>query len=363
VMLLIVLVLNVAEPRPDVAEGEQLAQARAYLSRGERLFKEGDFESALWNYQQASARQPSPAATLGTAECYERLADRAYAVYYYRAYLRRAPNAADGLEIAERIGELLFSEQEKGRGLLEVESSAPAKGSVDGRPSSALPVASFLPLGDHEVVVEFASGRQKRTVSLKRSKPISSLKLDAPSEITRTAASIESGSGGGGGPIPATSLEPFPGLSQGGPSPPPIGLNPALGSASAPSPSPAKLNDGPSWMVIAHPGSDGQLSEERLREIFSGGAIVSLDGQVAQAIIAREGTPSRTAFLSGFLRKTDASFQASWVKAMFRGGGARPLMELASDDDVVKAVAANPGAIGVVAVGTETAGITRVTLR
>jgi hypothetical protein len=116
-------------------------------------------------------------------------------------------------------------------------------------------------------------------------------------------------------------------------------------------------------MVIAHAGFDGQLSAEKLREIFTGGSTVSLDGQAAQAVIAREGTPSRTAFLSGFLRKTDASFQASWVKAMFRGGGARTLMELSTDEDVVKEVATHPGAIGVVAAGTGTAGVTRVGLR
>ncbi len=364
-MLLIALVLlNAANPRSNIPEGEQPGQAQAHLSRGERLFKEGDFESALWNFQQANARQPSPAAALGAAECYQRLADKAYAVYFYRTYLRRAPNATDGLEIAERIGELLFSEIENGRGLLEVESAVPAKGSVDGRFFNALPIATFLPLGDHEVLVEFATGRQRRTVSLKRGKPISSLKLDAPSEITRTSASLEAGSGGGGGPLPATSVEPFPGHSPGGNQAPRIGLNPAPGPTSGPGPSPAKLNDdAPSWMVIAHAGFDGQLSAEKLREIFSGGPIVSLDGQVVQAVIAREGTPSRTAFLSGFLRKTDASFQASWVKAMFRGGGARTLMELSTDEDVVKEVATHPGAIGVVAAGTGTAGVTRVGLR
>jgi ABC-type phosphate transport system substrate-binding protein len=116
-------------------------------------------------------------------------------------------------------------------------------------------------------------------------------------------------------------------------------------------------------MVIAHAGFDGQLSAEKLRAIFTGGSTVSLDGQVAQAVIAREGTPSRTAFLSGFLRKTDASFQASWVKAMFRERGARALMEVATDEDVVKAVATHPGAIGVVAAETGTAGVTRVGLR
>ncbi|HYR56787.1 MAG TPA: hypothetical protein VEM39_11735 [Myxococcaceae bacterium] len=363
-MLLIALVLlNAANPRSNIPEGEQPGQAPAHLSRGERLFKEGDFESALWNFQQANARQPSPAAALGAAECYQRLADKAYAVYFYRTYLRRAPNATDGLEIAERIGELLFSEIENGRGLLEVESAVPAKGSIDGRFLNALPIAAFLPLGDHEVQVELATGRQRRTVSLKRGKPISSLKLDAPSEITRTSASIEPGLGGGAGPISSASLEPFPGLSPGGNPAPRMGVNPAVGPTSGPSPSPAKLTDGPSWMVIAHAGFDGQISAEKVREIFSGGSIVSLDGQVARAVIAREGSPSRTAFLSGFLRKTDASFQASWVKAMFRGGGARALMELATDEEVVKAVATQPGAIGVVAVGTEAAGVIRVSLR
>jgi hypothetical protein len=364
-LLIALMVLSAANPRSDVAEAEPAAQA--YLSRGERLFTEGDFENALWNFQQANARHPTPAAALGAAECYERLADKAYAVYYYRAYLRRAPNAADGLEIAERVGELLFTEVQNGRGLLEVESPVPAKGSIDGRSFNAFPIAAFLPAGDHELLVDFPTGRQRRIVSLKRGKPTTSLKLDAPSEITRTAASIDSGPSGGRNPNPGTTLEPFPGLGPGGDpaSPSRISLNPgpAPNRSGGPDPSPAKLSDGPSWMVIAHAGSQAELSAEKLREIFTGGSIVSLDGQVAQAVIGREGSPSRKAFLSGFLRKTDASFQASWVKTMFRGGGARAPMELPTDEDVVKAVATHPGAIGVVEVGTETSGVTRVSLR
>jgi hypothetical protein len=363
-LLIALMVLSAANPRSDVAEAEPAAQA--YLSRGERLFTEGDFENALWNFQQANARHPTPAAALGAAECYERLADKAYAVYYYRAYLRRAPNAADGLEIAERVGELLFTEVQNGRGLLEVESPVPANGSIDGRSFNSFPIAAFLPAGDHELLVDFPTGRQRRIVSLKRGKPTTSLKLDAPSEITRTAASIDAGPSGGRNPNPGTTLEPFPGLGPGGDPASRISLNrpaPSRGGGPDPSPSPAKLSDGPGWMVIAHAGSQAELSAEKLRQIFTGGSIVSLDGQVAQAVIGREGSPSRTAFLSGFLRKTDASFQASWVKTMFRGGGARAPMELPTDEDVVKAVATHPGAIGVVAVGTQTSGVTRVSLR
>src|SRR5262249_308277 len=132
VMLLFsLIVLTAATPRAAPVHAEQHAQA--YLARGEKLLRDGDVENALWNFQQANARYPSGAAAFGAAECYERLGDKAYAVYYYRAYLRRSPSASDGLEIAERVSSALFSELQNGRGFLEVEAPVAAKASIDGR--------------------------------------------------------------------------------------------------------------------------------------------------------------------------------------------------------------------------------------
>ncbi len=115
-------------------------------------------------------------------------------------------------------------------------------------------------------------------------------------------------------------------------------------------------------MVIAHPRFATRISSEKLREIFSGEVVASLQGQIVQVVLPHEGSPTRNAFLLGFLGKSDSSFQASWVKLLFRGSGARPPLELLTDADVVKAVASQPGAIGIVAAGTETAGVTRVSI-
>jgi hypothetical protein len=325
-LLLTLIALSAATPRADATQAEQHAQA--YLARGEKLLRDGDFENALWNFQQANARYPNAASALGAAECYERLGEKAYAVYYYRAYLRRSPGAPDGLEVAERVSDVLFSELQNGRGLLEVEAPLPAKVSVDGRPIGALPIAAFLPLGEHELTVEFPTGTQRRVVSLKRGKLTTSLSLEPPPEITRTVANISSTS-----------------------------------TSSTPTSAPSQEEEGPKWMVISHPGLASRISSEKLREIFSGEVVASLEGQIVQVVLPGEGSPARNAFLLGFLGKTNANFQASWVKLLFRGAGARPPLELLTDADVVKAVRSQPGTIGIVAAGIEIAGVTRVSIR
>src|SRR5262249_50757233 len=196
--------------------------------------------------------------------------------------------------------------------------------SIDGRALGNLPVAAFLPLGEHEVSVEFPSGTQTRAVSLKKGKLTTSLSVEPPPEITRTAASLP----------PSSPLIPSP-----------------------------KEEEGLKWMAIASPAFINRISADKLREIFSGDAVAALDGQIVQIVLPREGSPARSAFLLGFLGKSDATFQASWVKLLFRGSGARPPLELLSDADVVKAVATRPAAIGIVSAGAEIAGVTRVSIR
>ncbi len=322
-LFIALIVLNVATPRSDPAQSEQ--KARAFLTRAEKLLKDGDYENALWNFQEANVHHATPRAALGAAECYERLGDKAYAVYYYRAYLRRAPTAADGLEIAERVADLLLAEVQHGRALLEIESPVPAKGSVDGRNYIAFPIAAFVAPGDHELLVEFPTGPLKRVVSTKRGNVTTSVSLDPPPELTRAVASVSPG--------------------------------PSLARPSRNS------DDGNAWIVIAHPQSYTRLTPEKLRDIFSGDRIVSLNGQIAQIVLAREGNPTRRAFVSGFLRRTEASFQTNWLRLVFRGGGARAPLEVVTDAEVVKAVASRPGAIGIVTAGTDTPGVTRVSIR
>jgi hypothetical protein len=317
-LLIVFIVLNAATARPDFTQVQ--AQVQAHLTRGEQLLSQGDYESALWNFQQANAVLSTPIGVLGAAECYEQLGDRAFAAYYYRAYLRRAPDARDGLEIAERIGDLLLTETKEGRGLLEVESAVAAKGSVDGHSYNAFPIAAFLPPGDHELLVEFPSGPQMQIVSVKTG-ALTTLRLVTPPEASPTVASI------------------------------------------APLSSSLNAEARPPWIVIAHPGSYTRLSAGKLREIFSGERIVSLNGQIAQVVLPWQGSRARAAFLSVFLGKTEASFQASWVKQVFRGGGARAPLEFQTDEEVVAAVASQPGAIGIVAADTATAGVTRVGIR
>jgi hypothetical protein len=159
------------------------------LARAEFLLRQHDYRGALFAYQQAYLQQPNAEAALGAAECYELLDEKAYATYYYRAYLRRAPKAGNSLEIAQRVGDLLYSELRKGRALLEIESLVPARAIVDGRAYDSFPIAIFVASGEHEVLAEFPRGEQKHTVLVRKGRTTAYLMLHPPLGVPGTGGS------------------------------------------------------------------------------------------------------------------------------------------------------------------------------
>ena len=133
---------------------------------GEAAFSEGDLGIAAWAFREADRIRATPEVAFNLSKTHEALGDGAMAAYWYRLYLRRAPDAQDAVEVAGWLGEILSRAETEGRGLVEVE--APARGSVSlsGRTFVELPAAAFLPPGEHLISAEVSGERSRRQVSL-----------------------------------------------------------------------------------------------------------------------------------------------------------------------------------------------------
>lgn len=147
-----------------------LERFKALFTQGEKLYGQGEYGGAIWSFKQADAIHVTPEVAFDLAKCFEKLNDAAYATYYYRLYLRRAPQAADALEVAEKIGSALAAGEAEGWGLIEVEGFGAKDIRLNGKLYPEFPVAAFLPPGDYEVTATFPSGVQKQLVQVKTGK-------------------------------------------------------------------------------------------------------------------------------------------------------------------------------------------------
>lgn len=148
------------------APTDDAARFKALVLEGERQFGQGEFGAAIWDFREADAIRITPEVAFNLAKAHQRIGDEAMAAYYYRLYLRRAPNASDALEVASTLGDILSRAEADGRGLLEVEASVPGEATVDGMHWPQLPVAVFLPPGDYDVEARFGMHGESRKVSV-----------------------------------------------------------------------------------------------------------------------------------------------------------------------------------------------------
>jgi hypothetical protein len=264
---------------------------------------------------------------LELAEACERRSDRACAAYHYRLYLRRAPVANDSLLIAERVAVILLAEQENGRGLLEADAPGALKATIDGQEYTSFPLAVFLRRGRHDLLVKFPGGNARQAFEIATGK-VTHLSLEPVPEEPTTQPPAS----------PIQSLESIP---------------------RPPSPAEEK-KDVKVWTLIAHRAPKGEMSAQRVREIFGAERVVSEDGEITRVVLGPLGSPARETFMSEFLGKTEVAFRTAWTRLTFRSAGVRPPIELDNEAEVVKAVSAQPGSFGVVSSRLETAGVTRI---
>ncbi|MBS1149227.1 MAG: hypothetical protein H6Q89_925 [Myxococcaceae bacterium] len=194
---LLLFVVSAADPvwMPGAAEKERF---KAYFTQGEKLYSQGEYGAAIWNFRRADRQLATPEVIYDLAKCHEKLGDVAFATYYYRLYLKRSPSASDALDVAERVGTALAQAEANGRGFLEVEVPGAEKLKVSNYEFPEGPIAIFLPPGDFEVTGTFPDGPKRVVAQLRTGKtttlvfeplspPLVEARPGAPDEAVRVS--------------------------------------------------------------------------------------------------------------------------------------------------------------------------------
>lgn len=148
--------------------GDEGARFKEYFEKGEALYGQGEYGMAVHFFRMADARRATPEVAYDLAKCFEKLNDSAQVAYYYRLYLRRAPEAPDSAQVSARVARLLSRAGASGAGLLEVEAPRAVGLRIGERWFPDGPVAVFLPAGVHVVWGEFPSGRRGASAQVRR---------------------------------------------------------------------------------------------------------------------------------------------------------------------------------------------------
>lgn len=160
----------VAAPMPGDAESLRFKTA---FERGEAHFQKGDFGAAIASFKEADRARVTPEVAYDLAKCFEKLGDEPYTTFYYRLYMRRAPNAPDTLDVAEKVGTTIARVESEGQGFLELDAPRANAITLLGHRYPEPPVARFLPPGDYEITAEFPSGVKKMSVQIRTGKTTS----------------------------------------------------------------------------------------------------------------------------------------------------------------------------------------------
>ena len=102
--------------------------------------------------------------------------------------------------------------------------------------------------------------------------------------------------------------------------------------------------------VIVHPSNAAALTQDDINKIFTGRAKSFTDGKAAEPVNLTEAVAVRADFDQKVLGRSSSQMKAYWSKLVFTGKGTPP-KELASEQEVIDAVAKNPAAIGYVSSG------------
>lgn len=133
-----------------------MAEARRRFTRGNKLYRQGNYKEALLLYQAALDLYQEPVILYNLAQTYEKLRNPAQAAHHFERYLKTAKSAADRRRVERRIKQL------KRLAKLEVHVSSYPPGAaiyVDRRSDGVkgrTPFKLQLPLGKQKVILELA---------------------------------------------------------------------------------------------------------------------------------------------------------------------------------------------------------------
>lgn len=81
-------------------------QAKKYFRQGQRMFAMGRFRQALTSYEKAYALSEYPDILFNIAQCYRNLGDYESAIFHFRAYLDKKPDAGNRDAVLALISKL-----------------------------------------------------------------------------------------------------------------------------------------------------------------------------------------------------------------------------------------------------------------
>jgi hypothetical protein len=113
------------------------AEAKKHFLRGEALYKQGQYEGAIQEFQAAYATRPHPVVLYNLGQCYEKLGDAANALKSYQDYLRQMPDAPDHTRVETVIANLTK----------RLKETAVQPLNIDSVPSGASVVVDNEPVG------------------------------------------------------------------------------------------------------------------------------------------------------------------------------------------------------------------------
>jgi tetratricopeptide (TPR) repeat protein len=96
-------VLFLAMTSSGRAADEDLDHAKTLFTRAETHFGLGEFDQALALYKEAYRKKPLPGFLFNIAQCYRNLGDWSSAVFHYKQYLLRLPQAPNADDVRQLI--------------------------------------------------------------------------------------------------------------------------------------------------------------------------------------------------------------------------------------------------------------------
>lgn len=152
-------------------------QAKEQYAVGVSAYQEGHYHEAIERFLSADRLEPSPALSFNIARAYEKLADPARALEYYRDYVRRGAAPSQEQQVRARIRELEAALRSRNVQQVTVLTVPPgAEVHIDARPPGLTPYTVELTPGSHELVLRkdgFAEARRAFVLEPERALDVS----------------------------------------------------------------------------------------------------------------------------------------------------------------------------------------------
>src|SRR6187549_2136055 len=177
-------------PSDEAATEQRRAAAKSKYQQGAEAYSAGRFKDAVDLFLAADQLSPSAPLSFNIARAYEKLADDAGALRWYRDYLRRNPDASNAATVRPLIAALAESLRKKGVQQLTVITSPPgATLAVDDQAVGVTPWTGELSPGAHHLQLNLRGYADSETnLSLAADQPLDvSVRLEQP----QTPASVQ----------------------------------------------------------------------------------------------------------------------------------------------------------------------------